>query len=226
MQVHLNPSNANYKRVSYVMYLQLLANSRFDFVKKNFSSLNTERNILVEENEMWLEDVGNVECRNTEYKLLSSTVLSNVFHGFHAPVCSPDKKLLVLANYCVVTVFELPSLTKIFKIQVSQMFFTPTFAPDSLYFLLRSIRSCVCVRKQKEVAFIPGGPEYVKHCLFSSCGKKLVTAETYFLKVWDVEKRELLVQVTLGTRDVKNAWDFRGNYALLARATNKSVRTS
>ena len=38
--------------------------------------------------------------------------------------------------------------------------------------------------------------------------------------------RELKQGVTLGTRDVKNAWDFRGNYALLARATNKSVRTS
>ena len=195
MQVHLDPSNANYKRVSYVMYLQLLANSHFDFVKRNISSLNTERNILVEENEMWLEDVGNVECRNTEYKLLSSTVLSNGFHGFRAPVCSPDKKLLVLAGFRVVTVFELPSLTKIFKIRVSQTCSTPTFSPDSSYFLLRSIRSCVCVRKQKEVAFIPGGPEYVQHCSFSSCGKKLVTAEAYFLKVWDVEKRELLVQI-------------------------------
>ena len=181
------------KRISYVnTYLQFLANACFDFVKKNLRSQNTARDILVEENEMWLEDVGNVECRNTEYKLISNTVRSNVFY---ASVCSPDKKLLVLAGYRAVTAFELPSLTMIFKIQVSQTRFTPTFSPDSSYFLLHSIRSCVCVRKQKEVPFIPGGPEDIKQCSFSSCGKKLVTAEEYFLKVWDVEKRELLVQI-------------------------------
>ena len=177
---------------SYVLYLQLLANAHFDFAKKNLSSQNTARDILVEENEMWLEDVVNVESRNTEYKLISSTVLSK---GFYTSVCSPDKKLLVLAKYYSATVFELPSLTMIFKIQVSQMLFTPTFSPDSSYFLLHSVRSCFCVRKQKEVAFIPGGPEGIKHCSFSSCGKKLVTAEKNFLKVWNVEKRELLVQI-------------------------------
>ena len=44
------------------------------------------------------------------------------------------------------------------------------------------------------MAFIPGGPEDIEHCSFSSCGKKLVTAEENFLKVWNVEKKELLVQ--------------------------------
>ena len=195
MEMHLDPSDANDKRDSYVWYLQLLAHGHFDFVKKNLSSLNAARNILVEEDEMWLEDVGNVECRNTEYKLLSSTVLRYHFYPFDASVCSPDKKLLVLAESDAVTVFELPSLTMFFKIKVSQMFVTPTFSPDSSYFLCGSIRSCVCIRKQKEVAFIPGGPEHIIQCSFSSCGNKLVTAEENFLKVWDVEKRELLVQV-------------------------------
>ena len=174
------------------MYLQFLAHGNFDFVKKNLSFQNTARDVLVQENEMWLGDVGNVECRNTEYKFISSTVRSN---GRYASVCSPDKKLLVLADYRAVTVFELPSLTMIFMIQVSATVFTPTFSPDSSYFLCGSIRSCVCVRKQKKVAFIPGGPEDIKQCSFSSCGKKLVTAEEKFLKVWNVEKRELLVQV-------------------------------
>ena len=178
-----------------IMYLHFLANGYFDFVKKNLSSQNTARDILAEENEIWLEDVGNVECRNTEYKLISSTVLPN---DSHASVCSPDKKLLVLAEYRAVTVFELPSLTMIFQTQISHTLFefTPTFSPDSSYFLCGSVRSCVCVKKQKKVAFIPGGPENIKQCSFSSCGKKLVTAEHSFLiKVWDVEKRELLVQV-------------------------------
>ena len=82
----------------------------------------------------------------------------------------------------------------IFKLQY-QASYTPTFSPDSSYFLCGSIRTCVCTRKQKTVEFIPGGSEDIKHCSFSSCGKKLVRAEQNFLKVWDVEKRELLVQV-------------------------------
>ena len=78
-------------RYLYVMYLQFFLNAYFDFVKKNFSSQNTARDILFEENEMWLEDVRNVECRNTEYKLISSTVLSN---GFRDLVYSPEKSCL------------------------------------------------------------------------------------------------------------------------------------
>ena len=171
-------------------YLQFLANGKFDFFKKNFTSRNTARDILVEENKMWVEDVGNVGCRNTEYKLIS-TVLSN---NFDPSVCSPNKKLLVLGEYGAVKVFGLPSLTMIFEVEVNSKCFIPTFSPDSSYFLCDSIRSCVCIRKKKQVVFIPGGPEDIEHCSFSSCGKKLVTAEENFLKVWDVEKRELLVQ--------------------------------
>ena len=191
--MRLGGSNPNYNNDFYVMYLQLLANAHFDFVKKSLSSQNTARNILVEENEMWLEHLGNVGCRSTDYRYISSAVVS---HDFNVSVCSPDKRLLVVVGYRAVTVFELPSLTMIFKTQVSQSSLsTPTFSPDSSYFVCGSIRFCVCIRKQKEVAFIPGGPEDIKHCSFSSCGKKLVTTEKDFLKVWNVEKRELLVQV-------------------------------
>ena len=175
--------------------MQSLANGHFDFVKKNLSSQNTARDILVEENEMWLEDIVNV--KNSNYEVISNTLIQDSFIG---SFCSPDKKLVVviLSGGKTVKVFELPSLTMIFEVQVSparSRFSHPTFSPDSSYFLYGSIRSCFCIRKQKEAAFIPGGPEYIKHCSFSSCGKKLVTAEENFLKVWDVEKRELLVQV-------------------------------
>ena len=181
----------NKKRDSYVLYLQSLANGHFDFVKKNLSSQNTARDILVEENEMWLEDVVNV--KNSNYEVISSTlILDSDANSF----CSPDKRLAVVyegGNH--LGVYELPSLTMIFGVHVGRLSHRPTFSPDSSYFLCGSIRSCVCIRKQKEVAFIPGGPEDIKQCSFSSCGKKLVTAEENFLKVWDVEKRELLVQV-------------------------------
>ena len=185
-------SDPNYKRDSYLMYLGVLANAHFDLEKKNFSSQSTARDILVEENEIWLEDVVNV--KNCNYEVISNTLLQVPFMD---QACSPDKKLVVLQMYDgTVKVFELPSLTMIFELEVSRNpFFHLTFSPDSSYFLYGSIRSCVCIRKQKEVAFIPGGPEVIKRSSFSSCGKKLVTAEENFLKVWDVEKRELLVQV-------------------------------
>ena len=187
----------NRERDSYVLYLQSFAKGHFDFVKKNLSSQNTARDILVEENKMWLEDV--VNLKNSNYEVISNAFFQDTFIDW---VCSPDKKLVVLRIYGdTVKVFELPSLTMIFEVQVSGNFFSrgylcdTTFSPDSSYFLYSSIRSCVCIRKQKKVAFIPSGPEDIKHCSFSSCGKKLVTVEENFLKVWNVEKRELLVQV-------------------------------
>ena len=180
------------KRDFYVWYLQLLANAYFDFVKKNVSSQNTARDILVEENEMWVEDVVNV--KNSNYEVISNAFFQD---SFRESVCSPDKKLvaLKLLGSKTVKVFELPSLTMIFEVQVSHFPYDLTFSPDSSYFLYGSIRSCFCIRKQKEVVFIPGAPEDIIDCSFTSCGKKLVTAEENFLKVWDVERKELLVQV-------------------------------
>ena len=174
-----------------VLHLQLLANAHFDFARKNLSSQNTARDILVVENEMWLEDVVNV--KNSNYEVISNACFQ---YFFSDSFCSPDKKLVVFQMFGdTVKVFELPSLTMIFEVQVSH-FSHLTFPPDSSYFLCGSIRTCVCIRKQKKVAFIPGGAEDITQCSFSSCGKKkLVTAEENFLKVWNVEKRELVVQV-------------------------------
>ena len=194
MRSHLAGHFPNYKRESYLMYLQFLANAHFDFAKKNLSSQNTARNILVKENVMWVEDVVNV--KNSNYEVISNTVLpKNKF--VLVSVCSPDKKLVVIQQNHTVKVFELPSLTMIFQLEVSRDQLHPIFSPDSSYFLYGSIRSCISIAEQKEVEFIPGGAEYFMHCSFSSCGKKLVTQEKNFLKLWDVEKKELLVQVEL-----------------------------
>ena len=187
---HLHEHGPNYKRDSYLMYLQLLANAHFDFVMKNPSPQNTARDILVGENEIWMEDVEGL--KNSDYKLISCTILSD---SFCVSKCSPDKKLVVVVEEYMVKVFQLPSLTMIFELEFRQRCFDVVFSPDSLYFLYNSIRTCVCIRKQKEVPFIPGGPKDIGHCSFSSCGKKLVTAEANVFKLWDVEKRKLLVQV-------------------------------
>ena len=110
---YLDGDEFNYNRDSYVLYLQLLANAHFDFRKKNLSSQNTARDILVEENEMWLEDVVNV--KNSNYKVISNTLFQDYFVD---RACSPDKKLVVLKMYDdTVKVFELPSLTMIFEVQ-------------------------------------------------------------------------------------------------------------
>ena len=225
VSIKLYGDEFNRKRDSYVLYLQSLANGHFDFVKKNLSSQNTARDILVEENEMWLEDVVNV--KNSNYEVISNAFLRD---SFRDSVCSPDKKLVVLQMFDddTVKVFELPRLTMIFEIQVSRNPFSHlTFSPDSSYFLCGSIRSCVCIRKQKEVAFIPGGPEDIKHYSFSSCGKKLVTAEEKFLKVWDVEKRELLVQVEKRSDDLDHYYFSSCNkYILDLRLPKVVVRDS
>ena len=192
MRSHLVFYRPSYKRESYLMYLQFLANAHFDFAKKNLSSQNTARDILVKENVMWVEDVVNV--KNSNYEVISNTVLPEN-NSVLISVCSPDKKLVVIPQNHTVKVFQLPSLTMIFQLEVSRDKLHPIFSPDSSYFLYGSVRSCVGIVEQKEVAFIPSGAEYFLHCSFSSCGKKLVTQEEYFLKLWDVEKKELLVQV-------------------------------
>ena len=223
MYINLDGHEFNKKKDSYVLYLQLLANARFDFVKKNLSSQNTARDILVEENEMWLEDVN---VKNSNYEVISNTLIQD---SIKDSFCSPDKKLVVVESVRgeKVKVFELPSLTMIFEVQVSHFSHDPTFSPDSSYFLCGSIRSCVCIRKQKEVAFIPGGPENIKHCSFSSCGKKLVTAEENFLKVWNVEKRELLAQVEKRYDDFDRCYfSSCNNYVLEQRPSFLFVRDS
>ena len=194
MRKHLALHFPNYKRESYLMYLQFLANAHFDFAKKNLSSQNTARNILVKENVMWVEDVVNV--KNSNYEVISNTVLPKS-NSLLDSVCSPDKKLVVTLQDFTVQVFELPSLTMIFQLEISGFIygFYPIFSPDSSYFLCGSIRSCVDIVEQQQVAFIRDGAECFRHCSFSSCGKKLVTQEENFLKLWDVEKKELLVQV-------------------------------
>ena len=185
------------RRESYFMYLQFLANAHFDFVKKNLSSQNTARNILVKENVMWVEDVVNV--KNSNYEVISNTVLPKYSSPPFDSACSPDKKLVVTRQERTVQVFELPSLTMIFQLEMSGIINPcyPIFSPDSSYVLFGSIRSCVDIVEQQEVAFIRGEAECFRHCSFSSCGKKLVTQGENFLKLWDVERKELLVQVEL-----------------------------
>ena len=204
-----------YKGTHY-KYLEYLADGRIDFeqIQSTSSCKNTARDILNETDEIWFEEVTN-ETNNSSFTIMSKTVVLEPENNGIA--LSPDNKLLACRHGQTVNVFELPSLTKSFKLDVSEVIKSKsspflTFSPDSSYFLYNSIRSCVCIREQKETPFIPHGP---KSCYFSfsSCGTKLVTLENKrykfesskpSIKVWDVKKKDVLVKTKFGFYTIDN----------------------
>jgi WD40 repeat protein len=174
--------------------LQFLANGYFDF-SKGIGCKEKARNILDKTNYIWIEEVAKAGISN--FKIISSAAFSFI----SAVALSPDKKLFVYSSFEKVKLFQLPSLTMTFKMEMSykcSLVKFLTFSPDSSYFLYNSIRSRVSIRKQKElkeVPFIPHGPENIFSCSFSSCGKRLVTSEENFIKLWDVRKKDLLAEI-------------------------------
>ena len=184
--------------MSCYFYLQFLANGYFDFAK-GIGCKEKARNILDKTNYIWIEEVANAGISN--FKIISCAACPfNLFPSF---ALSPDKKLFVCSSSEEVQLFQLPSLTMTFEIKVSYKRTSSeflTFSPDSSYFLYCSIGSRVSIREQKElkeVPFIPHGPENIFSCSFSSCGKKLVTLEKNFVKLWDVRKKDLLAEIQI-----------------------------
>ena len=192
--------------IVHCSFLQSIANAHFKFVTKSSSShtqpeyildeTNDAKHILDDLNQIWLEQLVNVESR--DYEVIESfAMFSDRLNCFAS---SPDNKLLVCAQKNSIKVLKLPSLIVIFELKLDRKNYwskSLTFFPDSSYFLYNSITSCVCIAKKKEVEFIPQGPEEIISCSFSSCGMKLITTEHGFLKVWDVKGRKLLAQVEL-----------------------------
>ena len=183
------------------IYLQTLASGYFDFVQKTIDWRNEARAILDAKNALWIEEIGNEY--NFNFGIISHTFMrtDNAFwNEDDAIALSPDNKLLAYKDGRKVEVFKLPSLIMVFDLEISVLDNPPhclIFSPDSSYLLWNSVRSCVCLREQKEVPLIPHGPESVDCCSFSSCGMKLVSCEKNLLKVWDVKKISLLVQVEI-----------------------------
>ena len=170
------PSFITDNRMFCCVYLQSIGNGDFDILKNNIGCKNTARHVLDEVDEIWLDDITNVN--SSDYRIISNVIL--VPDELQNILSSPDNKLLVCLYSETATVFELPSLTMIFELKLSQVNCNNsilTFSPDSSYFLCNSIRSCVCIKKKKEERFIPRAPESIISCSFSSCGLKLVTLE-------------------------------------------------
>ena len=189
------------KREIYYIYLQSLASGYFDFVQKTIDCKNEARAILDARNELWIEEMGNEY--NPKFEIISHTFMRTDQASWNKNdtiALSPDNKFLACKDGGTVEVFKLPSLIMVFDVKISVLN-NPShflmFSPDSSYLLWNSIRSCVSLSKQKEVPLIPHGPESVDCCSFSSCGMKLVSCEKNLLKVWDVKKTRLLVQVEI-----------------------------
>ena len=101
-------------------------------------------------------------------------------------------------------VYELPSLKTIFELPLYDfdrhdcpyIGFSScvTFSPDSSYFLINTIQTCISIKNQSIVPFIPHGPAAILSSSFSSCRTKLVSAEEQTIKLWDVIKKELLAE--------------------------------
>ncbi len=186
------------KKICY-FYLQYLANAHIGFLPNCVTSKNTASGILDQTSAIWLEEVRNES--NSTFQIISNTVCAgykNSPHSNHPAISSsPDNKLLACRHEKKLQVFELPSLRIILQLDVNDARrFSKfiEFSPDSSYFLLDSLQTCVSIKKQKEVPFIPHGPVGILSCSFSSCGTKLVTAESEFIKVWDLGKKELVAK--------------------------------
>ncbi len=185
-------------REIYYCYLQSLANGYFDYVQNTINCKNEARDILDATNEIWMEEIGNQY--NPNFKIINHAVMRDVkeviqLHGF--VTLSPDNKLLAYRYERSVEVFKLPSLRTVFDLEISKLrnSLFGIFSPDSSYVLWNSVRTCVSIREQKEIPFISHGPEDIYCCSFSSCGMKLVTSEKNFIKVWDVNKKNILIQI-------------------------------
>ena len=177
------------------MYLQYLANKQFSFVHNATTSKMVAREMLNQISTVWLEEVTNET--DSSFKIISKTVLEN-YSSISAISTSPDNKLLAMRIKDQVKVYELPSLKSIFKLDLNELsnhyWQCVVFSPDSSYFLLNSLQTCVSIKNQSIVPFIPHGPAEILSSSFSSCGTKLVSAEKQSIKVWDIIKKKLLTE--------------------------------
>ena len=180
-------------------YLQCLANKQFGFIDNTNSCAEDAKKILEQTDTIWLEHVTNEI--DSSFKIISYAL--HIF-PYQSVSSSADNKLLACWANLHVDVYEIKSLTLIFTLDVSKrekFFRIPreyvpqiVFSPDSSYFLFNSLKTCVSIRKQGEVSFIPHGPDKIIGCSFSSCGTKLFSLEKESIRVWNVNTKELLAE--------------------------------
>ena len=182
-----------------LIYMQSLANGYFDFMQRSNDGKNEARDILEDSKQMWIEEIGN--DYTPQNKIISSVILghdTDILQFYDGMVLSPDNTLLGSKSERYFEVFNLPSLKLLFVLEVNELRGNSKFllfSPDSSYLLLNSVRFCISIRERKVVPFIPLGPDNILCCSFSPCGMKLVTFENNRVKVWDLEEKNILIQV-------------------------------
>jgi hypothetical protein len=82
-------------RMLCCLYLQSIANGDFDFLKNSIGCKNTARDVLDEADEIWLDEVTNVN--SSDYRIISNAIFPEALRNISS---SPDNKLLV----CLYTV--------------------------------------------------------------------------------------------------------------------------
>lgn len=200
--LNISKHDANYIQQSYI-YLQSLADGNLDVAQSTISCKLEAREILSKSNQVWIGEIGN-EC-NSKFKIIFHTILPFAAimscYFFEEIELSPDNKLLACMRLMQLHVLNLPSLTNIFSLNLSiGSSKLCVFSPDSTYLLCNSIRSCICIKEQKEVPFIPDAPESISSCSFTSDGVTLITLGADSIQMWDVRTKHLLMEV-------KNSFD-------------------
>ena len=186
------------------LYLYTLASDYFDFMKMSIDGKNEVRDILNESDKIWMEGIGNEYIPKTT--VISHAILGKCKSRFtmnDGMALSSNKKFLAFKNKWYFEVFNFPSLKLVFDLEVRELGGSSTFllfSPDSSYLLWNSLRSCISLREHKLVPFIPHGPNNIDCCSFSSCGMKLVSFEKSLVKVWDLKKKNILVQAETEVR--------------------------
>ena len=160
------------------VYLQYFANKQLSLVHNATPSKMVARKMLNQTNMIWFEEITNET--DSCFGIISSTFLEN--DSCHKAVsASPDNNLLAMRSKDQLRVYELPSLKSIFKLDLKELSDVYckciAFSPDSSYFLLNSLQTCVSIKNQSIVPFIPHGPAEILSSSFSSCGTKLASAE-------------------------------------------------
>ena len=201
----------------FLIYFNSLANGYFDFMQRSNDGKNEAQDILSASGGMWIEEVNEYIPKHT---VIFHVILGDCRSRFtmnDGMALSSDKKLLAFKNKWYFEVFNLPSFELVFDLEMGDLGSGSTFllfSPDSSYLLWNSVKFCISLRERKVVPFIPHGPNNIDCCSFSSCGMKLVSFEKNLVKVWDLKKKNILVQAEIEVNVELCLWSDCNSYIL------------
>ena len=102
------------------------------------------------------------------------------------------------------------------------------FSPDCSILLYSFLGSCLDVKLGEKISFFPHYPETFSSCSFSPSGRRLVTADgSSFVKLWDVNEKDLLMCIDSGNDEEVDKCFFSGcGLFVIDRITNETEDSS